>query len=286
MLRTEDKTLNSLRILSPKPAFENQGSIITQGGLYVAKNILSSDIVTRTFVSLGITKLVSDVSVGGIIFCPELYSVNEEVIKFKRNLIPGLLKNPSVVDEKASLGTISDPWNIIFAENIKTEQIESSRIAADQTLIAGKNQLEQPSISVRPGEINISDQLNIVDPQTNTVLMKTNGYSLESYGPIYQKWDSFKGIKIDYDPNKILYITASNILLEIGDYHELEMEYDADKVPNDTKVKFYFIKKNQLAKAKYNLKITRFGNTYLFASINRVKKIKLIFTNDYVYLIT
>ena len=46
MSKPEDKTLSSLRILSDKKASKNLGSIVTNGGIYIKKNLFCDDQIT------------------------------------------------------------------------------------------------------------------------------------------------------------------------------------------------------------------------------------------------
>lgn len=280
MSRPEDKTLNTLRILSPRCACGNQGSIATPGGISVGGNIIcQQELAAGSLISLGLAKFACDVSVGGIVFCPQLYSVNDEILQLKRCMVPGPINSA----ELATLGTVVEPWPIIYAQTICTDQINTN-VMEVPILKVGENCQEQPTIYADGDQVNITANLNIVEPISNTILMKTNGYSVETYGPMYNQWNSFKCMKVDYMKGQVIYITASNIFLDIGEHTQIDLEYDADRVPDNTKVKFYFVKCQQLAKAKYNLTITRNGRNYSFASVNHVKKIKLIFVGDCVYL--
>ena len=101
------------------------------------------------------------------------------------------------------------------------------------------------------GTVNGAAQmLNVSAPGVSRI-MKTSDNGFEVFAPLYQQWNSFRSINVNYNPNQVLYISTSNIFINICNENELELEYDGDRVPNDTKVKFYFVRGNQLAKAKY-----------------------------------
>jgi hypothetical protein len=281
MSKPEDKTLNTIRMLSDKKASKNQGSIVTAGGIYIGKNIeCAEQIVTEDLVVKGLTKLAGDLSIGGTIYCPDLYNVDDDICRFKRNLVPAKPKIPISTCDKSTLGTHKEPWDILFAKCTKTTNIETS------TITAGINKFGNPSFQILPNEINISDNLNIINPETNVVMLKSCDGVLEAYTPIYQQWDSVHVIELGYNPKEILYINASTIILNIGNMNELFLCYDADLVPNSTKVKIYFVKQNQLSKAYYKLILTRFNKKYVFTSIIPTKKIKMLFMENCVYLLS
>lgn len=88
MSRPEDKTLNTVRILSDKRASKNQGSIVTSGGIYVGNNIeCEKELVAEDLVVKGLTKLAGDVSIGGRLYCPGIYNMSDENICFKRGIM-------------------------------------------------------------------------------------------------------------------------------------------------------------------------------------------------------
>lgn len=289
---TEDKTFHTIRIVSEKNACENQGSVVTHGGIYVRKNILCDDEVrTNELVVHGLTKLADDVSIGGILYCPELFYIDDVVLKIRRNLVPGKIQCCTKENEKASLGTIGEPWDEIHAKNIYSDQINTECILSNQLqtleLTAGKNECGGLGISIKPGEINIMDNLNIVNPQSNTVMINISNDCAESFIPINFKWNSFIPTEINYDCSQIYYITSSNIFINIADDCEnmICLEFDACKVPNNTKVKIYFTSNGcQLIKVQYRITIIGKCKKYIFGSKNPTKKMKLIFVNENIYL--
>jgi hypothetical protein len=280
MSKPEDKTLNSIRVLSNKKASKNLGSIVTHGGVYVDKNIeCAEEIITEELVVKGLTKLAGDVSIGGTIYCPDLYTIDDNTFRFKRNLVPDRPKNPLSECDKSSLGTYREPWDIAYAQCIKAGNAEIG------SFYAGINTYGNPSFSIRPSQINICDQLNIINPCNNMVMMKTCDGIIEAYAPIYSQWDSFRAIELPYNPEEILYISASTILLDIRNESNLCLTYDAKMVPPNTKIKIYFIKQKQSIKANYKLNLFRANKKYIFTSCIPSKKIKLMFMEEYVYLI-
>lgn len=273
MSKLEDKTLNSLRLLSEKRASKNQGSISTLGGVYVAKNIkCDEEIITGGLIVDGVTKLTGDVSIGGTIYCPNLYSIGDDTFNFKRNLVPES-------QDDISLGTRHKPWNMIYAKCIKSENIESS------LQCSGTNTYGNTSFEILSDQININNNLNIINPETNIIMIKSCNGAFEIFVPIYKQWNSFQIIQLIYNPNEILHITTSHILLHIENLTELCLIYDGDLIPDSTKVKIYFINKNHSSKANYKLTLTRFNKKYIFTSIRPVNKIKFITMKDSVYLI-
>ncbi len=275
MSRAEDKTFNTIRALSDKRAGKNQGSIITNGGLSVAKNIQCDE----GLVVKGQTKLAGDVSIGGRLLCPSLYSVDEEMYRFKRNLVPALPCNSGLECDKLSLGTYREPWDLGFIKCIKSENIETS------TIYAGMNQSGNPSFQVQPSEININNQLNIINPDTNIVILKTCGDAIEAFVPVYNQWNSVRAIELIYNPNEILHLTTSTILLNIDCANDLWLYFNADLVPVGTKVKTYFIRKKLATKVNYKLEVHRMNKKYIFTSIIPSKKISLFFLDNCVYLL-
>jgi hypothetical protein len=281
MSKPEDKTLNTIRILSDKKASKNQGSIVTKGGVFVEKNIECADqIVTEDLVVKGLTKLAGDLSIGGTLYCPDLYNVDDDTFRFKRNLVPAKPKIPMSDCDKSTLGTYKEPWDTLFTKCAKTITIETT------TMCAGINKFGNPSFQILPNEVNVSDELNIINPETNVVMLKTCQGILEAYAPLYQQWESVRVIELIYNPNEILYINASTIILNISNINELFLCYDADLVPNSTIVKIYFVRQNQSVRSYYKLIITRFNKKYVFTSTRSTKKIKLLFMENCVYLLS
>ncbi|XWV26614.1 putative orfan [Tupanvirus soda lake] len=280
MSKPEDKSLNTLRVLSDKKASKKQGSIVTNGGIHVDKNIVcEEEIVTEDLIVKGLSKFAGDVSIGGRFYCPDLFSFDEDTFRFRRNLVPTIPKNPISDCDISSLGTYKEPWSTAYIKCIKAENIDAS------TMCVGVNCAGNPSFQILPEQININNELNIVNPETNVIMLKTCNGAIESYAPIYNQWDSFRTIEIAYNPQEILHITTSTILLNINNESELFLCYDADLVPPSTKVKIYFIKQNQSTKSRYKLILTRFNKKYVFTSTVPVKRIKLIVMENSIYLI-
>src|SRR5271154_833769 len=189
MSRPEDKSCHSLRTLSEKPASENHGSIISYGGIFAKKNIVcNEEIVAGNLIIKGTSKIAGDMSIGGTLYCPDVYYLDEDVIRIKRNLVPGLLKHPVRPDEKANLGTVTEPWDLVCTQKIQSKIIEVDTINAGTIkagtinagtietcyfprMAIGKNKFGTPSLEAQTGEINISDNLNIVNPDTNIIML-------------------------------------------------------------------------------------------------------------------
>lgn len=280
MSKIEGKSINSLKLLSDKQGSKDQGSIVTQGGIFIDKNIeCGKEIITNDLIVKGLTKLTGDVSIDGTLFCSDLFTVDDDTLRFNRNLVPAIPEVPLSDCDKSSLGTYMEPWDIVYARCVKTGNVELG------SLCAGINDHSNPSLQIQPGQVNINDQLNIINPCTNIVMMKTCDGIIESYAPIYSQWDSFRAIELSYKPEEILYISTSNILLNIGDENNLHLTYNGNMVPNSTKVKIYFIKMKQSARANYKLVLIRSNKKYIFTSRISTKKIKLFFMEECVYLI-
>lgn len=273
MSKAEDRTLNSIRIISDKTASEKQGSIVTNGGICAEKNILCGEIVTGDLVVKGLTKLAGDVSIGGTIYCPGVYSIDGTAFRLGRNLIPGERVTGST-ECGGSLGTYSDPWDLVYAGCVNTDGIN-----------AGHNINSLCSFQVRDNQTIINSNLDIVNPITNTVSLKTCNGIVEAYAPIYQQWDSHRFMCIPYRPGEILYLTVSNILLDTNGCDVLELCYDANGVPDSTKLRIYFMIGNRCCRINYKLELIRYNKKYVFTSTIPTKKIKFIFIEDCVYLI-
>lgn len=280
MAKPEDKTFNSIRLLSERRSSKNQGSIVTPGGIYIGKNIdCGEEIVTNELVIKKSAKIVGDISIGGKIFCQNLFVPINGIYRFEGDIVPALSTNSTKSTEHC-LGTIKEPWDMVYAKHIKTDKMDLTMMSI------GPNCYGNPSFHVQNGQININDDLNIINPKTNVMMMKTYDGSIEAYVPIYNQWNSVRAVKLSYNPDETLHISSSNILLEIENIsNPLTLSYDTNMIPDSTKVKIYFIHKNQLAKMNYKLVLIRFNKKYVFTSVIPVKKIKLFFLEDCVYLI-
>jgi hypothetical protein len=277
MSKPEDRTFNTIRILSEKEASKNQGSIVTTGGLFVNKNIECCDkIIASELVVRGLTKIAGDISIGGRIYCPGLYSVDDEMFRFKKNLVPAV---PLLDCDKIGLGTYREPWEQAFIKCIKTVDIESS------TICVGMNQIGNPSFQISSEETNINNRLNIINPDTNTVMLTSSNNAIETFVPIYCQWNSFRAIELTYNPNNMLHLSTSIVLLNTDGMSDLSLYFDANMVPPSTKIKVYFIKHKLGTKANYKLEILRFKKKYIFTSTVPTKKISLFFMENCVYLL-
>lgn len=312
MSKPEDKTFNTLRTISDKRATKNNGSIVSNGGGYFGRNIrCEEEIIANELIIEDVAKIGGDISIGGICYCPDIYTVNEDVIKFKRNVVPGCVKNPSKPNEKSNLGTVGDPWEIahinklisneicinefntnqLNANQINSSNINTSNLCVTEatiehipTLSVGTNECGQPSFYAGCDQVNISTDFNIVNPNSNEIMMLAADGVVEVFVPLFKQWDSFKPIIINYVRQQILVICASYIFINTGSETDLFIDCNADTVPCNTIVKIYFVGANQLSKAKYELVINKHGKKYIFKSVHPVKKIKLIFMENHIYL--
>jgi hypothetical protein len=210
-------------------------------------------------------------------------TVNAEIID------TDCLKTKELMMESFKSNSING--NTITSDSIKSKSLQSDTINTNHltTKKLTVTELDIPQICLE--KLNIGkpepiDTICITNPESNEIVFKVDYTQIDANIPIYSKWISFQSMTIEYDPAAVIYLVASNIFLLIGENTELDLEYDASKVPDNTKIRFYFINKCQTVRAKYKLKLTYHGKIYLFSSLNKVKKIKLVFHNKNIYLIT
>lgn len=280
MSKIEAKTFQSIRLVSDKDASKNQGSVVTNGGIYANKNIeCEQNIIADKLIIKNIAKIAGDTSIGGKLLCPDLYTINDDVIAFRRNLIPAKPKYPTSDDDKTTIGTHKEPWGMSYIENINANHIETS------TINIGTNSIGLPSFEMQTGNININENFNIINPDTNVIMMKSSNGTLETYVPNYIQWNSFCGIQITYQPNILLQITASHIFININLHSEILLTLDGNDVPPSTKIKIFFLEKNQSRGIQYKISLLRYDKKYVFTSKVSAKKLKLFFMDECVYLI-
>lgn len=276
----ENKTFYSVRISSEKDASKDQGSLVANGGIYIKKNIeCDQNVITDKITVRDAAKIAGNISIGGTIYCPDLYTLNDDTIGFKRNLIPSKPKYPISKNDMSTLGTRKEPWEIIYVNNIDTKHIDASTISI-ATNCSGLSSLE-----INSDCININENLNIINPVNNTIMMKSSDGFMETYVPNYTQWESFYGTQITYQPNLLLQITTSIILINTDTHNDIILILNGDQVPRNTKVKIYFLKKNQSCKIQYNISLITYNKKYVFTSKIPAKKISLFFMDNFVYLI-
>ena len=261
MLRLEDKTLNSIRVVSNKEAIKNGGSIVSNGGAYIAKNIeCDGRIVSNEAIIRGSVKIADSLSVGNMIYCPDLYGIDNDTIRFRRCLVPGRPKNPISKTDLSTLGTKLEPWETIYARCIETE-----------------------SLTIVPGQIDIKDNLNIIHPQTNDIMARIQPGYVESNVPIYQRWTTLDCDKITYVDNMPIEIISSTIFLEIGSVADINLYLDAKNVPDSIWIKIYFFNQGKNTVANYNIKINWCDKDFAFGSDTSSSRIKLAFVDNIIY---
>lgn len=258
MSKPEDKTFNSLRIICDKKASMNQGSICTNGGLYVGKNIQAQEIVTDDIVIKKNLKIANSVSIGGNLLCPSFFITDQDTIKFKKNLVPVISNNVINV----CLGTFEEPWEKCYVNDIKSCNIDS------------KNLLIGNSILCVNDAVNICGETNLIDPCTNTVSFKYCQNKLNAYSPIYTTWKSFFVTNFCYKPDEILCINSSTIFMETEGCDFLKLQFNCDLVPINTKIKIYFVMNNESIKIQYDLNLMYKSKEFIFKSKKRAKTIK------------
>lgn len=300
MYKAEDKTFNTIRTLSDRRAINNQGSITSTGGMYIGKNIIcKEDILANLLIIENLAKFAGDISVGGNIYCPNLFTFDNENIYFHKKIhlpndtstyYPNNNNEPSLNNSNnthRSIGTKEKPLPIIYCDCLKTNNLDITKLSI------ATNVSNNPSLVVEDNNININDNLNIINPTNNTVMVRSYDGKLETFVPIYNQWNSFSAIEIDYNPDDILHINASHIILNIkpeikeikdNDIKGVILNYDGNLIPDSTKVKIYFIQNQKSSKFNYKLTLYRSNKRFIFTSKQAVKKIKLIFLGENVYL--
>lgn len=237
MVKLEDKTLGSIRILNEKIASNKQGSIVTAGGVFVGKNLMCIDEVVATdLIIKQNAKIANDVSIGGIMYCPELYSVDTECIKFKRNII-GI--------KSISVGTVTEPIEHITATNITCD--------------------------------NMTVQNNFNLAGSDILLMRSDGLQLETLVPNYFLWKSFKSATINYCEQSQINIDVSNIFINVGELKFVKINCDGSEIPDNTKVTIYLINDKKITKCKIEIKIIVDDKIYCAdrSKISKIKIIKM-----------
>lgn len=270
----EDKTLNTIKVLSDKNASCDQGSITTNGGIYAKKNVMCEETVaTNCLVVSDMAKIAGDLVIGGRLCCQGIYDIDDHTVSYKRSL------NPARTIKNLTLGAPNCPWKEIYSECLRSDHVESS------SLSAGTNTNGISTLLVQNGHAYINGNFAFVNPETNNIMLKDNNGTIETYTPIYQQWSSFQPLELCYQPNTTLHITSSVIMMNIGENQQLELCYDANLVPINTKVKVYFVHQKQSAWAKYCLVLFKNNKKFLFTSDHPSKKISLFFLEKNIYLI-
>lgn len=221
----------------------------------------------------GSATIGGNVSVEGLIRCPELFSVEGNNVCAHKNVVPGL----TTVGVRASMGTFENPWNNVFAENIVNKNIDTINVSA------GVNQLGIPCLSVCNESVNLNQNFNIVNPKTNIISLCCTDEQIDVYAPIYFQWESFHAVNIKYKPDTILKITTSNIFVNITTYDKINLILDANDVPNNTKIKIYFMQKNIMKYINYVITFKRNNYAKEYESLVPHNKIIVILNNDKFY---
>lgn len=273
MSGNKDKTFNTVRILSNKGVDNKQGSVVTNGGVYVGGEIMcGQNIYCKGLLVNGTCKIANDLSVGGNIYCPNVYSVYGDNIKFRKKIIPD--RDACSKINPLTIGSYKQPWETVFSEKIKSSEIDTMCITT-------------PSFQTTPTKTNVVSEFNIINPKTNCIYFKASGSYIESYCPIYQQWNSYRILEINYTPTNILHLTTSVVFLDITNANgsDLSLFYDANLVPDCTKIKTYFFSNKISTCANYKLTVTRFNKKYVYTSKVKVKCIKLYFSKDCTYFL-
>lgn len=114
MSRFDDQTFNTVRVLSDKDAGKSSGAIVVSGGMYVGKKLIVGEFATETIAKFG-----KDVSIGGKLYVPELYSLADDSIELKKNLLP---------KKSETIGSDSQPWCEIYTTDLCADNIDTSTI--------------------------------------------------------------------------------------------------------------------------------------------------------------
>lgn len=270
MAKPEDRTVNTLRTISNKSAGDHQGSIVSHGGIYADENIICNGTIISKNMAIDETcKIGKDLSIGGTIYCPSMYTVIGDAIKYFKSIIPDRNKK----SDPPMIGSYTDPWAIIYSEKIKTSVIESTEI-------------NTPLIQSNMNSTNIISDFNIVDPLTNCIYFKASDSKINTYCPLYQQWESIQPLNIIYDPSNILHLTTSTVFLETDNHVNLSLSYNIDIVPDNTIVTTYFVKNKISVKVNYTLEVYRCNKKCVYVSKKSMKCVKLYYVNESVYFLS
>lgn len=252
---SENITVNTLRTTSNKAAGDHTGAIVSHGGIYVDENIICR----------GNSRISGDLNVDGNIYCPSIYTIIGNAMKYVKNILPDKT-------ESSMIGSYTAPWETIYCEKIKTANIETVNI-------------NSPTFQTDFQSTNIISDLNLVDAKTNCIYFKAGNSIIDIYCPVYHQWESIRTVTIAYDNSSTLHLTTSTVFLETGDNQKLELSYNCDLVPDGTIVTTFFIKNKISSKVNYKLKVFRFNKKYVYTSKKEMKCIKLYFDDKLVYFL-
>lgn len=243
---------------------------VINNDIYSHKNIMSKELITNNFA-------IKKARIAGNRYNEQkIYYPN--TIKFDKDIIPHKFENHTC--------NFKEKWENICG---KYDHLETNSINI------GINDLDNPTLQISQNKLNINGYFNFIDPKTNVVMMKNTDGAIETLVPVYNQWDAFHAVHICYDPEIILRVTTSNIFIILEKSHdntednqkrELLLNYDCDLVPNRTKVKIYFIRNNQAYRSRFKISLVRHKKKYIFTSIIKRKKIKLVFMENTVYSIS
>jgi hypothetical protein len=154
----EDKTFNTIRVKSNKNASKNNGSIVTNGGMYVDRDIICSGNIE-----------VNNIKCFGDILCPMSFRSDNRNIHFSKNLIPEIHNNHS---NNITIGTFDKPWECIYANNGNINTIDVDKMHVEKYACLGINNLGNPMI-----------QVNTAKSETDTICKglpdKTKSYVMD-----------------------------------------------------------------------------------------------------------
>lgn len=249
-----NQVLTSLKVMVDKPPALNDGALIVKGGIYTGRGILSDDkITTKSLTVTESAKIVKNITIDGSLY-----------------LAGDIRSEPGA---SVHVGTSANP-----VAEVETQQIDARRA------VLGRNSQGGPGLFVEPNKLIINDNLELANPETNTVMLRSNNGVLEAYTPIYQQWNAPQIMYMHYKPGEVLSITTSKIMLDITGYAELSLNYNASMVPDGCLVKIWFMNLNCLMKVHYKLTVEWLGSQFIFTTSIPMLKAKLLFLNGSVYL--
>lgn len=93
-------------------------------------------------------------------------------------------------------------------------------------------------------------------------------------------WQIYSFQKVNYKEDQTLNIWSPEILLDVGHYKNIDLRLNGSNIPNNTKVKIYFIGQgNKASHVEYKISLSHGGKQYTF-KCQRSKKLKLIFSDS------
>ncbi len=135
--------------------------------------------------------LSGDLTIGGTINCPKLFTITYTDIFFKHDLSPSTPHN---------LGQKKNPWNIVFCNEIQSTEINTFKLNVFDELTVGRNYYKQPLICAHSSDgsgticdylffgsiVKIGYSINekkdfYLNPYEHISYLNTNSFSINNY---------------------------------------------------------------------------------------------------------